>query len=635
MFKRRQFLLFAIAFVIFIATDMAEAATIGTRLFTRYVPADCITPNTVTRFITAESRIYLWFYVTDAAVGDVAMTEWYQPDGTYWGSAQAGPTSWSGTGCFYPGQNVSTSQMSSLPGNWTVKVYYNGTYVFTLSFTLAYPQEIALGQDINGYLQSASARSPERGNEFYSDFYRFYAAAGSQVVIAANANYFDTYIYLLHNGDTIQYDDDGGGGTNSRIPAYSGSFVIPASAYYVVEVTSFYANTEGAYALTVSGGALPSMTRLVIGQPANGRLDTSDSRSRFRTERYADLYVFSGNQNQRIAIDLSSTDFDTYLYLMDSSFNRLFENDDVTSNNRNSRIPNPSGYYTLSYVGDYYVEVTSYGRNVTGNYQVVVAQTVDSTITLFESRGSGSPITWLGPNQSRFYADSNGGTHTYHLFAFANNNQSIDVTQFWLKIQEENSGSRLTISVPSGGAPNDKLSGGSVQILLPFGITVTNITGANANLGGTQGNQSAIKDLFPCEFNALLWSAIGKIVKIGTGYEFLDIECIGTAVKEAVKYAFTIQGAGDLCDVTYPIINVASNMCLSDPGNNSLFGEKALNTHQIRSVVWKPEAAGLNASYVILHFAESTNNVMDLIGIKGITVHVATPRGDLLLDNYK
>jgi hypothetical protein len=47
----------------------------------------------------------------------------------------------------------------------------------------------------------------------------------------------------------ITSNDDGGGGTNSRIPATSGNFTLPASGTYVIEVTSYSTFRTGAYLL--------------------------------------------------------------------------------------------------------------------------------------------------------------------------------------------------------------------------------------------------------------------------------------------------------------------------------------------------------------------------------------------------
>lgn len=47
-------------------------------------------------------------------------------------------------------------------------------------------------------------------------------------------------------------NDDGGGGTNSRIPASSGTFTIPAgmSGTFIVEVTTYYSGVSGPYTVT-------------------------------------------------------------------------------------------------------------------------------------------------------------------------------------------------------------------------------------------------------------------------------------------------------------------------------------------------------------------------------------------------
>ncbi|HKO96861.1 MAG TPA: Calx-beta domain-containing protein, partial [Pyrinomonadaceae bacterium] len=69
---------------------------------------------------------------------------------------------------------------------------------------------------------------------------------------------FDTYLYLLNSSDqTIAQDDDGGDGTNSRIPAVSGFFTLPATGTYKIYATSFSfdgtTGSTGSYTLSIAG----------------------------------------------------------------------------------------------------------------------------------------------------------------------------------------------------------------------------------------------------------------------------------------------------------------------------------------------------------------------------------------------
>ena len=138
---------------------------------------------------------------------------------------------------------------------------------------------------------------------------------------------FDTYLYLLNSsGQIIAEDDDGGGGTNSRIPATSGFFTLPASGTYTIRTSAYFTGVTGSYSVTLNlnGGGCPTVP-ISPGQTINGSLATTDCIFT-GTTRYVDIYTFSGSAGQRIAVSMSSTVFDTYLYLLNPSNEIIVEN---------------------------------------------------------------------------------------------------------------------------------------------------------------------------------------------------------------------------------------------------------------------------------------------------------------------
>jgi hypothetical protein len=74
---------------------------------------------------------------------------------------------------------------------------------------------------------------------------------------------FDTYLYLLNSGNQLlAEDDDGGSGTNSRIPFFSGTFTLPATGTYTIYATSYsfdgFTGGTGSYSISLSSGAIAS-----------------------------------------------------------------------------------------------------------------------------------------------------------------------------------------------------------------------------------------------------------------------------------------------------------------------------------------------------------------------------------------
>jgi photosystem II stability/assembly factor-like uncharacterized protein len=78
------------------------------------------------------------------------------------------------------------------------------------------------------------------GTSRWVDLFDFSGTAGQQIVIAMSSSSFDTYLFLDGpNGQTIAQNDDGGGGTNSRIPPNVGSFTLPSTGTYRIFATSY------------------------------------------------------------------------------------------------------------------------------------------------------------------------------------------------------------------------------------------------------------------------------------------------------------------------------------------------------------------------------------------------------------
>ncbi|KAF0812189.1 hypothetical protein IGB42_03468 [Andreprevotia sp. IGB-42] len=116
-------------------------------------------------------------------------------------------------------------------------------------------QPINSGVTVNGNLQANTCSYGLRGSGYYTDRYSFTATPGNKVSIALSASAFDTYVYLLDpTGKQIAYNDDSGGSTNSRIPATSGTFTLPAgtAGSYSIQVTSYGNGNTGPYSLNLT-----------------------------------------------------------------------------------------------------------------------------------------------------------------------------------------------------------------------------------------------------------------------------------------------------------------------------------------------------------------------------------------------
>ncbi len=96
----------------------------------------CNRPTAVTRFASTTAKVWIWFDISSGATGDRARTEWYDPDGNFYyqtgWSALPGPGSW----CFPDFMPLAGTAAISKTGRWTIRVYYNESFFFSLNFYL-------------------------------------------------------------------------------------------------------------------------------------------------------------------------------------------------------------------------------------------------------------------------------------------------------------------------------------------------------------------------------------------------------------------------------------------------------------------------------------------------------------------
>ncbi|HLL75181.1 MAG TPA: NF038122 family metalloprotease, partial [Pyrinomonadaceae bacterium] len=195
---------------------------------------------------------------------------------------------------------------------------------------------------------------------------------------------FDTVLAAYTGSDVgaltpvAKNDDAAGGGTSSSI-----AFNAVGGTTYRIAVDGWNGGA-GTIALSWSFGGTPitgcaSAPITINGGAANGTLSSDDCRSPVDNSFY-DAYTFTGAAGQLVTIEMDSTAFDTYLYLLrpgETALSyRTIQNDD-TGTGLNSRIvavlPG-SGTYTIlansafsGATGAYTLRVTSVGNCTASN----------------------------------------------------------------------------------------------------------------------------------------------------------------------------------------------------------------------------------------------------------------------------
>jgi hypothetical protein len=243
-------------------------------------------------------------------------------------------------------------------GSYTLTVSEGSTGPVVSGDTVAQDSgEISIGDAVTGSLNTSTVTTR----------YTFEAEAGQVVTISLTSEDFDTYVRLLDpSGSELAYDDDSGGNLDSRI----GPFTLPSNGTYTISVESFGGSATGSYNLSLSASQLQLME---YSQVIQGAL-TFESPSA--------LYSFRGQAGDVITVNMTSSDFDSYLTLAEgNSAGFPLISDDDGGGNLNSLI----GPYTLPSTGNYLITVSSLSGSDIGNYTVSLNRVTLDTIQVGET----------------------------------------------------------------------------------------------------------------------------------------------------------------------------------------------------------------------------------------------------------
>ncbi|WP_299171445.1 PPC domain-containing protein [uncultured Brevundimonas sp.] len=221
------------------------------------------------------------------------------------------------------------------------------------------PSAIRLGSELTGELTD---RDPEQEDGGHYDAYGFRAAAGQRVVVTLESEAFDPLVRIgrMNGPDFVelaQNDDGPDDGLNSRLV-----FTVPEAGEYVIRATALE-DGEGRYTLGLAEAPpAPPAKPIVIGDSLTGAL--GDDTGINDDGQRAEFYRFTAEAGQRVAVELSSKDFDTYLTLRRASDNSvLAQDDDGAGSGTDSRIAQ-----TLETAGDYVIEARALSGDGEGRF---------------------------------------------------------------------------------------------------------------------------------------------------------------------------------------------------------------------------------------------------------------------------
>lgn len=125
-------------------------------------------------------------------------------------------------------------------------------------------QSISYEQTVNGSLSTTDCTDDVSGASYYADYYQFTGTAGDKIAIQMSSTGFDNWLVLWFPSGNYTNNDNGGGGTNARIPATSGYYTLPESGTYLLQTTSYASNKTGSYTLSLAKEAVSGAATMDI-----------------------------------------------------------------------------------------------------------------------------------------------------------------------------------------------------------------------------------------------------------------------------------------------------------------------------------------------------------------------------------
>ena len=215
---------------------------------------------------------------------------------------------------------------------------------------------IGINQTLSGSLSHLDVDDSIRSGHYADDYRLNGVSAGQRVQVSLNSSDFDAYLELINadTGDRIDYNDDAGVGTDSQL-----NFTAQSGINYLIRVTSYDEDETGSYTLRTNAVAAPPTIN--ANQNITGSLTTNDAID----PTYHDDYLLGGvTAGQQIRINLASSNFDTYLQILDAATGEFIDgNDDANYYTTDSEVN------LLVQPGtNYLIRVASYDSDVTGSY---------------------------------------------------------------------------------------------------------------------------------------------------------------------------------------------------------------------------------------------------------------------------
>ncbi|MBC7843943.1 MAG: Ig-like domain-containing protein [Gemmatimonadaceae bacterium] len=278
-----------------------------------------------------------------------------------------------------------------------------GTYQLTVSpGSAACLDATPIGTNVavTGTLAATACVLPDSS---YADRYTLTVPSATIMTMTMASAAFDSYLFVEQNdGTSIQRDDNGGGGRDARIATTL------AKGTYFVYANSSSARENGAYTLTLSSQLDPCGVNRTVTVGSTTTDTLTSSACRLADGSYIKRFGFSVTTSTPVRIDLTSTQFDPYVFVQLAGAAAKVAEDDDSGPGLNAEV------LQVLAPGEYVITVTSATAGESGLFELAIAGAVQGTVGV-----TMTPATVaLQPGQTQqLTAAITGSTNTNVLFA--------------------------------------------------------------------------------------------------------------------------------------------------------------------------------------------------------------------------
>lgn len=204
-------------------------------------------------------------------------------------------------------------------------------------------------QFLEGSLTAEDPISPK--TKTYEDTYSISVEGGQVLIVGVESPSFDPFVEILDpKGKPIAQDDDSGPDVNAYL-----AIPILESGAYGVKVSSFQTEELGSYTLSYTL-EVPNWQQVLVGDLQEGDLTHPQDKS------LMDVYPIEAQIGQSLLVYLTSSEFDSYVEVVDPEENVVARNDDHPGSKDAMSI------VFLEKTGSYQIRVNSFDKDGRGSY---------------------------------------------------------------------------------------------------------------------------------------------------------------------------------------------------------------------------------------------------------------------------